>query len=288
MKKSQLIIILLIILIIIYWVDFLEFKENFNSDSYSYISDELAYLSKKFELKENYDKVIPLKLYQTWFTKNLPEKMALNVEKLKKDNPEFEYYLFDDDDCRKLIKDNFDSDVLNAFDSLIPGAFKADLWRYCILYINGGIYLDIKYGCKNGFKLIGLTEKEHFCNDWSNNTVLNDIGCDQGIYNAIMVCKPKNNILLKSIYQIVDNVKNKYYGTNPLEPTGPYLLKKYFEIEDRKKFELNFYKRVPKKFYIRYGLFIILEEYPEYRSEQNNSSPVEHYDICWKNFNVYN
>jgi hypothetical protein len=79
MKKSQLIIILLIILIIIYWVDFLEFKENFNSDSYSYISDELAYLSKKFELKENYDKVIPLKLYQTWFTKNLTEKMAFNV-----------------------------------------------------------------------------------------------------------------------------------------------------------------------------------------------------------------
>lgn len=260
-------------------------KENFSSNSY--ISEESSYLYKPFNIKNKYQSVIPLKIYQTWFTKELPQKMKENTEKLRNDNPEFEYNLFDDQDCRNFIKEYFSEDVLNAFDSLIPGAYKADLWRYCVLYINGGIYLDIKYRCINGFRLIALTEKEHFCNDWDNETILEDIGCNEGIYNAIMVCKPKNQTLLKSIGKIVENVKNKYRGSNPLEPTGPYLLKDFFTNSERKNFELNFYKRIQDKFYIRYGLFIILEEYPEYREEQKNTSPVKHYHICWKNNNIY-
>lgn len=282
MKKIYLIIILILIVIIILNN---EKRENFSSNSF--ISDELSYLNKTFNIKEKYNSVIPLKIYQTWFTKELPTKMKDNVEKLRKDNPEFEYNLFDDQDCRNFIKKYFSDEVLNAFDSLVPGAYKADLWRYCVLYINGGIYLDIKYGCINGFKLIALTEKEHFCNDWDEKTVLNDIGCNKGIYNAIMVCKPKNQILLSAIGRIVENVKNRYYGTNPLEPTGPYLLKEFFTTSQRKNFELNFYKRVPNKYFIRYDLYIILEEYPDYRKEQKKTSPVEHYHTCWMNFNIY-
>ncbi len=282
MKKIYLIIILILIIIIILNNNT---AENFSSNSF--ISDEISYLYKTFDIKNKYNSVIPLKIYQTWFTKELPPKMKDNVEKLRKDNPEFEYNLFDDKDCRNFIKKYFSDDVLNAFDSLIPGAFKADLWRYCVLYINGGIYLDIKYGCINGFKLIVLTEKEHFCNDWDEKTILNDIGCDEGIYNAIMVCKPKNQILLKAIGRIVENVKNKYYGNNPLEPTGPYLLKEFFTTSQRKNFELNFYKRIHDKYFIRYGLYIILQEYPDYRKEQKNTSPVEHYNVCWLNFNIY-
>ena len=30
-----------------------------------------------------------------------------------------------------------------AYDALIPGAFKADLFRYCVLFIYGGVYADI-------------------------------------------------------------------------------------------------------------------------------------------------
>ena len=52
-------------------------------------------------------------------------------------------HYFDDHDCRRHIETHFDSSVLRAYDSLIPTAFKADLWRFCILYTNGGIYGDI-------------------------------------------------------------------------------------------------------------------------------------------------
>jgi hypothetical protein len=57
--------------------------------------------------KNEYNSIMPLKIYQTWYTKNLPPKMSENVENLKKQNPRFEHYLFDDNDCREFIKNNF-------------------------------------------------------------------------------------------------------------------------------------------------------------------------------------
>jgi mannosyltransferase OCH1-like enzyme len=61
----------------------------------------------------NSDVVIPLNVYQTWKTKNLQPKMLECVESLRKDNPEFTFHLFDDDDCREFIRNNYDNDVHN-------------------------------------------------------------------------------------------------------------------------------------------------------------------------------
>jgi mannosyltransferase OCH1-like enzyme len=85
---------------------------------------------------------------------------------------------------------------LYAFDKLKPGAYKADLWRYCILYKKGGIYLDIKYRCVNGFKLIELTNKEYCVRDRYFEGI-------QGIYNALLCFKPNNLMLDKCIKTIV-------------------------------------------------------------------------------------
>ena len=55
----------------------------------------------------------------------------------KKNNPDYDYYLFDNNDRREFIKEHFDNNILLTYDSIIPGGFKADLWRYCVLYIHG-------------------------------------------------------------------------------------------------------------------------------------------------------
>jgi len=172
----------------------------------------------KNTIKNTIKSIIPLNLYTTWHTKDLPIKMKENVDLLKQQNPEFNFYLFDDYDCRNFIEENFNENVLNAFDMLIPGAYKADLWRYCVLYINGGIYLDIKFHCVNDFKLIELTDKEYFVRDFGN----------LGIYNAFMIVLPQNEIMLKCINQIVINVNNKYYGNDSLSVTGPNLLGSFY------------------------------------------------------------
>lgn len=229
--------------------------------------------------KEYSNTVIPLNIFQTWHTKNLPPLMKKTVENIKYFNPAFKHYLYDDTDCANFIKDNFDSDVLNTFNTLIPGAYKADLWRYCILYKLGGIYLDIKYNPVNGFRFISLTEKEHW--------VLDIDGV--GIYNALMVCKPENPILLKAIKQIVIHVKTKYYGENCLAPTGPRLLARYFNINEKNSLDMkhDYYENHNNRF-IYFNNYIVFKSYNGYLQEHGTNKKVDHYSELWCKKNIYN
>jgi mannosyltransferase OCH1-like enzyme len=230
-----------------------------------------------FQLKNNYDSIIPLHIYQTWCTKQLPPLMARCVHRLKSNNPRFTHHLYDDNDCREFIKNNFQEDVLNTFDKLVPGAYRADLWRYCMLYERGGIYLDIKYECFNHFKFIHLTESEHFVSDLN----------DSGIYNALLVCLPGNETLLRAINKIVENVKNNFYGESCLAPTGPLLLSKV--ICNRQNIDLkhnvingSFNNRI-----ISYNGKIILKSYNGYLSEYGYYKKTEHYAKLWNERKIY-
>ena len=221
---------------------------------------------------------IPLNIFQTWHSKDLPENMRKTVQLLKIQNPEFEHFLFDDNDCREFIEKNFPNDVLFAFDSLIPGAYKSDLWRYCVLYIHGGIYLDIKYHCFNGFKLLFLTDKEYFVKDLLENH----------IYNALMATFPKNEIMLKCINQIVENVKTKNYRTSSLHTTGPGLLGSFLINENN---NLRFFFKIDN-----YSQTIcdkdnndikILISYKEYQEERSKFEITKHYDILYNEKCIY-
>jgi hypothetical protein len=245
--------------------------------------------------------------------------MAECVEKLKSANPEFKYSLYDDADCRSFIEANFDPEVVYAYDSLLPGAFKADLWRYCVLYKNGGFYVDIKFMCEPGFSLMEMTsDNETFVldrpspyillpvqqelqelqspnyykylkeitskeNTWKNGQV--------GLYNAVIASIPNNPILYECIQEIVKNVKNKSYGYNPLYPTGPGLLGDVY-------FKNNYEKFVKKIKYFNssVGTYIlnknqkVLSHYPEYRDEQRKyppSGPNYYYYDLWNNNTIY-
>ena len=227
---------------------------------------------------EKINSIIPLNLFQTWSTLELPVKMRENVELLKKQNPEFTHYLYDDAMCRKFIEDNFHEDVVYAFDKLKPGAFKADLWRYCVLYIKGGIYLDIKFHCINGFKLLTLTDKEYWVKDLPYHG-------NNGIYQAFMVCLPRNNILKNCIDNIVNYCKYSIYNSDllntALDWTGPGLVANNFKINTITKLLLKwngtniFMNNKP-----------IIDIYKEYRSEQAQST--RHYSILVNMREVYN
>jgi mannosyltransferase OCH1-like enzyme len=222
---------------------------------------------------------IPANIFQTWHSKEIPLLMMKSIINIKKNNPNFHYYLFDDNDCANFIKKNFPEKVLNAYNSLIPGAYKADLWRYCILYKMGGIYMDIKYTPINGFKLYNLLEKEHWVLDIDNN----------GIYNAVMVCKPGNQILLKAIEKICVNVENKNYGNNMFEPTGPALLADLFSREEKNLFDMkhvlygvNDYEKV-----VQFNGENVLNCYPGYFKERSYFMNKKHYADLWNERRVY-
>ena len=232
------------------------------------------------DVSEKIYSLVPLNIFQTWYTLNLPTHMKETVELLKRQNPEFKHFLYDDKMCREFIKNNFNEDVLYTFDKLKPGAYKSDLWRYCILYMHGGIYLDIKYYCVNNFKLIKLTDKEYLVKDRPQ------IMTNSGIYQAFMAVYPKNNILKSLINDIVYNCKHNNYKcgiiATPLDITGPGLLANYFKTSIIDSFELENIGDI-----ITYNKHTIMVQYEKYRTEQITHGKTKHYDAMFYNLDLY-
>lgn len=244
-----------------------------------------------FEMYAKYSShEIPLQIFQTWETKeySFKHKNIFNsIQKLKTNNKNCFYFLFDDDDCRNYIKYNFDFNVLKAYDTLIPAAYKADLWRYCILYKMGGIYIDIKYQPVKDFSFEFLLQEGK--NVYTKDRKSANVNTNYGIYNGFLISKKENPIYLDLIHEIVKNVENLFYGINCLFPTGPHLFAKVYR---EKQIELNLLQLFPCEYsdtgdVILYNKKPILEIYKEYRADMKKLEKKSYY-LYWKENNIYN
>jgi hypothetical protein len=139
-------------------------------------------------------------------------------------NPDWAYHFYSDLDCEQFIADHFEQDVLDAYQQLIPGAYRADLWRYCVLYIHGGFYADAKMQLH--LPLTDLLPKDTQCLLIRDHYRKNRQAHDAYIYQAIMAFCPQHAVLKSTIEQIVAYVKDGYYGYDALDITGPSLLGK--------------------------------------------------------------
>ena len=57
--------------------------------------------------------------------------------------PEFDVKFYDDNACIKFLESNYPDNYTKTFLKLKNGAHKADFFRYCVLYKNGGFYIDL-------------------------------------------------------------------------------------------------------------------------------------------------
>ena len=90
---------------------------------------------------------IPRNIFQTTKSKEqLPPTIAENIERLKANNPQWSYQLFDDQDIDQFILRYYGERLLSYYHRIAPGygAAKADFFRYLLIYTFGGLYLDIK------------------------------------------------------------------------------------------------------------------------------------------------
>ena len=66
--------------------------------------------NNKIIKKSNSDSVIPLNIYQTWHDKsNLPSSVENCISNIKTCNPLFTHHLYDQNECREFIKNNYKS-----------------------------------------------------------------------------------------------------------------------------------------------------------------------------------
>ena len=259
-----------------------EFK---NCSQYNhYTNTNCAYVSKD-EIKNKIKNIkkIPKNIFQTWHSKSdISNDLKDVINSIKNNNTDFNYYLYDDNECLNFIKNNFSDEIYYSYNKLKPTAYKADLWRYCVLYKYGGIYLDIKFKCYKNFSFEKYLTSEY----WVRDKYMNK----SGIYQGLLICKPQCNILLNCINKIVSNCKNSYYSISELCPTGPGLVSNF--ISDKKINKLKLFK---SDTFNNQNIIcendkdnILLISYDSYRAEQDKSSKIIHYRDLWHNVDIYN
>lgn len=138
----------------------------------------------------------------------------------------WEYKIWSNKEIKKFLQNNFDDIVFKTYEKIKPYSYKSDLARYCILKIYGGLYVDLNTRFINhiqhdenvlfAFRDYSLTQRR----GWYVSTSI--------IYSAV-----NNNILNTCVDILIDNVNKNYYGNSPLDVTGPGVLGKAINLNDK-------------------------------------------------------
>ena len=179
---------------------------------------------------------IPPLVHQTWIDKKFGKTHAKSIKNFRKLNQNLSFKIYTNQDINEYMRAYWSKhNIYKIFCNSLIGPLKTDIFRYCILYDQGGYYFDISRGCsipltklhKKSSKFI-LTYEDTPCYIPPINKNLYKL---KRPFNHILqwglAFEKKNKFLYMLLNKIVDvypNFKNKIFE-NPklaiLNFTGP-------------------------------------------------------------------
>lgn len=164
---------------------------------------------------------IPKIIHQTYRSAELPADIQVIVNDLIANNPDWEYRFYTDDDILTYITTHFDERTLEAYRRINPvyGAAKADLFRYLVLYREGGVYLDIKSTCIHPLSTVIKPEDKFIVTQWQNETGQKDEGTGLFLYFTqklnithgeyqqwFIICEQHSPVMKHVVDTVIENI----------------------------------------------------------------------------------
>jgi len=230
-------------------------------------------------------------VFRTTRNYKIPYSMFSNCHQKWVDmNPSYTVVWYDHDQRDRFMKTHYDGAINDAYKLLIPPAFKADLWRLCILYKFGGVYIDA-YATPH----VSLDKMVSIANGAKFISILDCKSLGGGIHNGFIIAERKHPFLKQAMFDIIENVSNRYYGNSPLDVTGPNALKKsIMKITGKEPIEGN--NKLYYLFRHEYGPYqniyyrntlVMQKQYSFIAYFYNKMSNNKDYSRLWKNRNIY-
>ena len=125
---------------------------------------------------------IPRILHHTHSRRDLPLAITRNIARIRNLNPGWDYHFYDDAARAEYIRAEYGEEVLNYYLRINReyGAARADLFRYLVLYKQGGVYMDVKSGASRPFDEVLRPYDSYLLSHWKNNR--NDAFRNWGIH----------------------------------------------------------------------------------------------------------
>tara|TARA_Y100000991_G_C21960801_1_gene344381 strand:- start:949 stop:1686 length:738 start_codon:yes stop_codon:yes gene_type:complete len=136
---------------------------------------------------------------------------------------DYKIIFYADEDCVRILNEQFSPAYVRVFNSLITGAHRADFFRYCILYKLGGIYLDVKIE-----PLIDLNTIFNHKLENTLYTVISGVSNDKNkyIFQGIIASYPNNSIFLDLI--------SDFFRYTHHHRDYMFFTKKFYELLEKK------------------------------------------------------
>lgn len=148
---------------------------------------------------------VPKRIYITYKTVP-PSYVFKNWHRL---NPSWLIKFSLDSDAECFLEDNFGVHFKTLFRQMPMGMFKADLWRLCRLYIDGGVYSDVDIEPVRSLSTI------LFKDSVVHATFTSCLSASSGsIFQAFFTTTPRNPLLLSFLYDMI-NEKSWLYKNGP-------------------------------------------------------------------------
>jgi len=156
--------------------------------------------------------MIPKIIHQIWLQgyDEMPENLKISHQTCLDVNSDFKHIFWTEEKIKRFLKKKFESKYLDSFNYYEKPAQKADFARYSILYIYGGIYLDMDTTCKKN--LSNFLHHTFFFT--ATNDFLNKLykRYQTGIIGAV----PKHGvfkIVFKNMFERIIYANNLTYST---------------------------------------------------------------------------
>jgi hypothetical protein len=109
-------------------------------------------------------------IHQTFHTRRLPPELADSLAAIRRANPDWDHRFYDDDDIRRYIGEGYGPAALVYFDAINPKyrAARADLFRYLVVYREGGVYLDVKSLPTRPLGEVIRPDDQYLISQWDN------------------------------------------------------------------------------------------------------------------------
>jgi hypothetical protein len=178
---------------------------------------------------------IPKVIHQMWLDKSsstapAPDKFHRFIDSIKEKNPDYDYQFWNKD----LVRNLFDTfPVLHRwkyfyYHVLTEHIEKCDFARYMIMYVLGGVYIDIDFTGLQGFDTILSDRTVAFCVDWLHayHLTLHVFEDEPAIFNGFLASAPNQPIW----HDLMDFIMNTYRSKKTvMDTTGPIAVGRFFQ-----------------------------------------------------------
>jgi hypothetical protein len=151
---------------------------------------------------------IPREIHQTWFepiTQESYPNMSRLIESFRQAG--WTYHFYDDELSAQFLSAHFPPEVREAYDSITPGAFKADLFRYCVLLIRGGLYVDMDILLESNLDNVIPPEIGFMTPQDEPGSSIDARSC---LWNGFLASAPGHPFLARTIQNVVNNIRNRF------------------------------------------------------------------------------